>query len=74
MLVPVKIEGRFICILTRALLRVHSKEQFITAFKHQLRGVPGLGSASLCHPGKLFKKGHEIGSSLPVAAQLVPSG
>lgn len=75
-LISVKIKRRFICIPTHALLRVNSKEQFITAFKLNTGVAKCLGyggTLSFYHTGKPFYKGNEIGTSLPVAVQLVPS-
>jgi hypothetical protein len=71
----VKIKQRLICPLPHALLRVNSKEQFITAFKLNTGVAQCLGSrgmSSFYHTGKPFYKGKEIGTS--VAVQLVPNG
>lgn len=71
---PVKIKGgRFICIRTQALLRVDSKEQFITAFKLNTGVAECLGYGEMppfCYTGTLFYRDNEIGTSLTAALHI----
>lgn len=74
---PVKIKGgRFICIRTHALLRVDSKEQFITAFKlnrgvAECLGYRGMPPFLLQRDAFLQRQCDR--TSLTAAFQLVPS-